>query len=208
MTSCNRQRYFSYDGEFYTGTFPMSWLVQQVPGTGPKDCEKCAKHGKWNRVFIGYCMNCSYHVYNGTRGRGFETAGNETSCQELAVFKSAFDTYLKGVELDDIGYKYIMDSDDDDEDEVSIKHEKKFNKGTVISYDAETGNGIIEDHIDGHQIQVQKSNILVKDKSIVAHLYRGEHVQYILERGAATNVTGLQSKTGLFVCELGPSKYV
>ena len=188
MTSCNHQRSYNYGGELYPGTFPLSWLEQQVPGTGPKDCENCANHGKWRGVFIGYCMNCAYHVYNGTRVRGFETSGNESTCQELVIFESAFDTYLKGIKLEDIGIK--------------------FNKGTVISYDAETGNGVIEDHIDGHKIRVQKSNILVKDKSINIHLYRGEHVQYILERGIATNVTGLQSKTGLFVCELGPSKYV
>jgi len=68
-------------------------------------------------------------------------------------------------------------------------------KATVVSYETDTGNGIISDHLDGRLIATQKSNLVVKDNddSINIHLYPGEHVQYILKKGIATNVTGMQA---------------
>jgi hypothetical protein len=122
--SQTRQKYFSYDGDLYTGTFPIVWLTDHLPGTGPKECANCSAVGRWNGVFIGYCMNCSGYTYEGKRGRGFKSAGKESTDEDLIIYKSAFDTYLKGINLDDIGDKDFMDSAALCEAELEMSQEK------------------------------------------------------------------------------------
>jgi hypothetical protein len=100
--------YYTYDEELYTVTFPEDWARSHLPKTGPKNCRNCAFYGSWNGVFIGYCLNCAINKYNGYRGRGFVDLGLET-CDNVNV-KGAFDTYLQGVELKDIGDTDIVDS--------------------------------------------------------------------------------------------------
>lgn len=94
-------KYYSYDDELYHKTFPEEWAMNHLPGTGPKDCENCQAYGHWNGVFIGYCVNCAKHEYLGERGRGFVSFGKEyDGCEE---YVSVFETYLKGVDLAEVG---------------------------------------------------------------------------------------------------------
>jgi len=102
--------YYSYDEELYCGTFPEEWVLDHLPGTGPKDCGNCSYFGSWNGVFLGYCANCAHYVYNGERGRGLIEIGEENDENVVADFPSIFDTYLKDVSLDDVGDKDFMDS--------------------------------------------------------------------------------------------------
>ena len=111
----DKEQYYYYDGELYTRTFPIEWAKNHLPDTGPKECGNCALLGCWNGVFIGYCLNCSFYEYNGERGRGFiegkEYDGKVFDDEELIKsYASAFDTYLKDINLDDIGDKDFMDS--------------------------------------------------------------------------------------------------
>lgn len=123
----NRQ-YYSYDGELYTKTFPKEWAENHASGTGPNDCMNCLIYGSFNGVFIGYCINCSKVIeYQGTRGRGItygielskeeltehldsiatidEDEGMSMTCNNVDNYMSAFDSYLKGIDLNDVGDK-------------------------------------------------------------------------------------------------------
>jgi len=102
--------YYSYDDELYAGTFPEEWAQNHAPGTGPKECENCRDNGCWNGVFMGYCGNCAIHVYNGTRGKGFISPGEEFDIPENREFESVFDTYLYDVNLHDVGDTDFCDS--------------------------------------------------------------------------------------------------
>lgn len=105
----NKRRYYCYDEELYTATFPQEWVLNQLAGTGPKDCKKCHWYGSWNGVFIGYCVTCA-KMYKGERGRGFIGFADETTLEEAKQIPSAYSTYLKDVDLDEIGDKDFMDS--------------------------------------------------------------------------------------------------
>jgi hypothetical protein len=101
-------KYYSYDDELYHNSFPEEWAMNHVAGTGPKECGNCKYVGHWNGVFIGYCGNCAKYVYLGERGCGFIELGKELYKHNDCV--SAFETYLKDVNLDDIGDTDFFDS--------------------------------------------------------------------------------------------------
>ena len=106
----NKSIYYSYDDELYASTFPEEWSENHLDGSGPKDCDNCAFYGSWNGVFIGYCCNCA-REYNYTRGHGFISCGEENIIADpeygtsigYSESTSAFGTYLKGVNLRDVG---------------------------------------------------------------------------------------------------------
>jgi hypothetical protein len=104
----DRRQYYSYDEELYTETFPLEWAETHHPGTGPKECLICQTFGFWNGVFIGYCVNCAIYSYQGQRGSGFVEKGIEykVGCN----IPSIFETYLKGIKMDDIGDKDFIDT--------------------------------------------------------------------------------------------------
>ena len=106
----DKHKYYNYKGELYTGTFPIEWAKNHLPKTGPKECQNCYYFGSWNGVFIGYCANCAVYTYNGKRGRGFIGLGKENNYDEVENYTSVFDSYLKNVEMDEIGDKTIMDT--------------------------------------------------------------------------------------------------
>lgn len=93
--------YYSYQGELYIKQFPKMWATSHVPETGPGECENCNFYGSWNGVFIGYCMNCADYVYEYQRGHGFIDHGEEVNNEDIPQLR-AMDTYLYGVELDEI----------------------------------------------------------------------------------------------------------
>ena len=121
----DRLQYYSYDGELYTETVPREWVENCKSGTGPRDCKECARYGSWNGVFIGYCTNCAVE-YEYKRGLGFVygdefldsdlkegeeiVLGRRYLLLEDMEFVTAVDTYLKDINLDDIGDKDFNDS--------------------------------------------------------------------------------------------------
>lgn len=110
---------YLYQGAWYHRSFPVLWAMTHEGDSGPSQCANCADFGCVNNVFIGYCANCAEYRYGGERGRGFIDNGIEFDEYETAV--SAFDTYLKDVDISQIKpiYKHVdlsySDSDDDDE---------------------------------------------------------------------------------------------
>jgi hypothetical protein len=100
----DRRQYYVYDEELYTGTFPIEWAETHLPGTGPKECKKCATIGSWNGVFIGYCTECA-EKHNFARGSGLKTYGG------IGQYNvNIFETYLRGIPLDKIGDKDFIDT--------------------------------------------------------------------------------------------------
>ena len=70
----------------YLNTFPDEWIYNTYIGTGPKYCINCRKYGCIDDIFIGYCGNCSEHIYNFERGDGFEVYINELILENNYVF--------------------------------------------------------------------------------------------------------------------------
>jgi len=114
IRSCGiNNNFYSYDGELYTSTFPGEWACEHLPGTGPKECDECREVGGWNGVFIAYCGPCA-RKYDFERGTGFDSVGHDL---HSTASNSASNTYLYGIEWNDIGDTDIYDSY-----ESSLKH--------------------------------------------------------------------------------------
>jgi hypothetical protein len=95
--------YYILDGCYYDIHFPLHYATNHKPMTGP-ECNDCAYYGSWRGVFIGYCGKCANEIYDLERGFGFNERGIENYYQDVdRVQCSAFDTYLKNVDLDQIG---------------------------------------------------------------------------------------------------------
>jgi hypothetical protein len=100
--------YKSYENHLYALQFPDEWILQQKNGTGT-DCTNCLVRASWRGVLIGYCMNCANDYID--RGKGFYNYAVEdlanSDANSVAVENtdksSAFDTYLRGISLEDIG---------------------------------------------------------------------------------------------------------
>jgi len=92
---------YNYDGVIYDQHFPVEWAKSDSEKRlGPYSCEMCKTYGMWRGVFIGYCGVCAFSKYNYTRTCGFKGDGIPD-----AVFgvETAFETYLAGVTLENIG---------------------------------------------------------------------------------------------------------
>ena len=117
-----KRNYYVYDNELYTSTFPMDWVVDRIPGTGPTECVACARNGSWNGVFVGYCVDCATNQYNSLRGSGFISPGKE---QSITHPYSATNGYLSGIEWSDIGDTDFCDSAKIAEYQIHIPDIKK-----------------------------------------------------------------------------------
>jgi hypothetical protein len=120
---------YNYDYYCYHKNFPVDWAVCHKEGTGPAQCSNCFHFGSINGVFIGYCANCAEYTYGGERGRGFIDVGVEYSKPSVLCFESAFETYLKDVDIWSIlpvknpeinGEEDIIESEDVDEGDTEI----------------------------------------------------------------------------------------
>ena len=105
-----KRLYYCYGDDLYAGTFPEEWAQDHAPGTGPVECEDCRVRGSWNGVFMLYCANCAINVYNGERGKGAISPGQEIDSRENREYVSAFHTYLCDVDLNDVGDTDFRDS--------------------------------------------------------------------------------------------------
>jgi hypothetical protein len=98
--------YKSYRGFKYHLNFPDEWILNEEPFTG-RECLNCvgtdnlSGFAMWRGIILGYCANCAVH-YNGHRGRGFYA--NAVECiRPNNIGNSAFDTYLKDIDLEKTG---------------------------------------------------------------------------------------------------------
>jgi hypothetical protein len=119
------------NGVAYDIHFPLEWAIHPKRfddnyASCPSDCNNCLEYGSYNGVFIGYCLNCATE-YGYERGNGFETYGVERSGHGREEKNSVWNTYLKNVKLDEIGWNsldvpFVDDwiSEDEEEDDRKI----------------------------------------------------------------------------------------
>jgi len=101
----NKGQYYIYNNIKYDIHFPLEWaanpkICEDDFISGPSQCKNCFDYGSYNGVFIGYCANCA-EEYDYKRGNGFISSGEEIQGDET---NSVWNTYLKNVQLDEIGY--------------------------------------------------------------------------------------------------------
>jgi hypothetical protein len=135
---------YLYDYQWYHEKFPKEWALYHLPETGPGQCNNCAEYGSVNGVFIGYCANCAVYCYEGSRCRGFMGDGVEHSNE----YKSAFDTYLKGVDVTTIQHiDYEMNNyNDDNENNVSSqKNFIEYNENDYLNADPYEDTDLVGD---------------------------------------------------------------
>ena len=101
-------KYYSYNGELFTKTFPKEWATNQIAGTGT-ECDNCMYYGVWNGVFCAYCLNCADNMYEDSRGGGLYGYLHEGECGDPNNPKAAANTYLKDLSLKEIGDWEIQD---------------------------------------------------------------------------------------------------
>ena len=107
--------YYTYDGIYYHNHFSMEWAQDHELGSGPT-CSNCMFYGTElnahnEPVLMGYCQNCSRHVYNYSR-------------KEYTNLNTMIIEPKKEVVNDD---KMDVDDDDkmdvDDDDEMEVEDE-------------------------------------------------------------------------------------
>ena len=91
--------YKSYGNHLYALQFPDEWILDQKNGTGT-ECNNCLVRASWRGVLIGYCTNCAQDYVD--RGKGFYNYAVEVATENTEK-SSAFDTYLRGISLEEIG---------------------------------------------------------------------------------------------------------
>ena len=85
--------HYVFEKQKYFLCFPFEWITTMAPGSGPKSCESCRKHGIIDDIFIGFCSDCAIYIYDNQRGHGFINGKEDINIVEKE--KSASYTYLK-----------------------------------------------------------------------------------------------------------------
>ena len=126
----NGDNFYVFKGIVYDRHFPIEWAMNPKKidndfTCGPTDCLNCLDYGSYNGVFIGYCANCAQE-YDYQRGNGFVDYGEEFKHEGFYDENSVWNTYLKYVSLNEIGFlpkdvslpKYDEYFEKEDEDEI------------------------------------------------------------------------------------------
>lgn len=115
------------NGVAYDIHFPLEWAIHPKRLNEnllccPSDCNNCLEYGSYNGVFIGYCVNCARY-YNHERGYGFIETGEEfNQDKDYEEKNSVWNTYLKNVKLDEIGWNNYDYSDKIQENDYESEH--------------------------------------------------------------------------------------
>ena len=97
---------------YYDIHYPLDWIFDEsylydddgkICGTGPLHCSFCKEHGYYNGVFIGYCERCAAEFNDGERGYGLNILNNNIDDIDKENSNSIWNTYLKDVNLNEIG---------------------------------------------------------------------------------------------------------
>jgi hypothetical protein len=146
---------FYYQGKYllnefwYHENFPLEWAKHHEEETGPSNCNNCAYFGSINGIFIGYCCNCADYVYNFERGRGFIDIGVEDIADDSMNHASAFDTYLKGVDIEAIE-PVIDESNYNNEMDIGNEYDEYDNDNTIVDdYNENSYIGVMDCHFEG-----------------------------------------------------------
>jgi len=138
--------------------FPLHWALepkQLEDGfvCGPSHCDNCLEYGSYRGVFIGYCLNCATS-YGYERGNGFLDHGVEqTEGYGREAKNSVWNTYLKNVNLEDIGWNsWVVPPfvnvwvSEEDEAEAEAEEEENYHEEEEDDYDYDYEN--YHDYVD------------------------------------------------------------
>ena len=116
--------YYVIDGEKYDIHFPLHWAIchkstnPEFPDdiAGPKDCLNCKTSGSIHNVFVAYCPNCAYYLFNETReGVGIETDASE-SLKTLSYMRGVLPKEIGEYDVDDYDVEVVTE----DEEETAV----------------------------------------------------------------------------------------
>lgn len=164
-------RYFTnfktYNDNLYALEFPDEWMKNHKEGTGP-ECFNCLDYASWRGVLIGYCANCAEKYEGFSRGPGFYNKAVEYIVKDRPTENSAFNTYLDGAFLDEIGDidlnpSHTIDAHRDWYNELHV------NGGQFITN---------EDHIGKNHIVEEGGNIRVELETN-PDIQVGDTVEYV-----------------------------
>ena len=144
--------------------FPLHWALepkQLEDGfvCGPSYCNNCLEYGSYRGVFIGYCLNCAYE-YGYERGNGFLYHGVECLVGNGREAKnSVWNTYLKNVNLEDIGWNswveppfvddWVSEAEEHEvEENLEEKEDKMFHEVDSVISDDESEYDDYHDFVD------------------------------------------------------------
>ena len=142
-------RYFpnfkTYNDELYALEFPDDWITSHKEGTGPTECFNCLDYASWRGVCIGYCPNCAVLDDDYSRGPGFNNKAVEFAIPDFPAEKSAYNTYLKGVSLEEIGAiefnpLHTMDAHIEWYNEYEILQKEAMEAQDEYEYDSDSEN--------------------------------------------------------------------
>ena len=125
------KQYYKYKGVHYDIAFPIFWVLNEHPETGPHNCNNCKNFGTFRGVFLMYCCNCAPYYYNNV-GYGAINNGSEL-IDGNDIQNSAWYTYLKyrnlkliglpeeleNIDFDQQGYEYKLKYDTDDDGNIT-----------------------------------------------------------------------------------------
>ena len=80
--------FIAEDGYCYVDSFKREWIEDHVDNqSGPLHCANCEAFGTIIQdgriIFLGYCLNCASHIYDYTRGSGFQGFDNTTDMETI-----------------------------------------------------------------------------------------------------------------------------
>ena len=156
----NQGKYYIIDDYKYDIHFPLAWALDHhnepyynkdtnktyINGSGPKKCNNCFVFGSLNSVFVGYCSNCLYYVYNDKRGdHSINNSKSIDTLYEYIIWKKF--PYMNGVKISEIGDKnddeetviedmfvedeclsLVNEEEEDDEERMRIAHEEELQR--------------------------------------------------------------------------------
>jgi len=189
---------------YYDIHFPLQWTLEEKTTyiyydnekilftTGPLHCNNCKLYGYYNGVFIGYCINCA-EEFEYKRGNGMtDLVGLELN-EDMVAFdltnivkeNSMWNTYLKNVNLDDIGdeklqeeyelYKDLPDlidiKEEQEEEEQEEEQEQEEKNNYDIQFPSEEEQYEDEEDEEDEEDKEERKYKLFKDKFMEKYDY-------------------------------------
>jgi hypothetical protein len=174
-------RYFdtfkTYNDELYALEFPEEWMMNHKKGTGP-DCLNCLAHASWRGVLIGYCGNCATEYDGFSRGPGFCGFAVEYIVEDRPTENSAFNTYLDGAFLDEIG---DIEFNPSDTIEAHIDFYKKLHidGGRFIKREESIGNNPECNTVKNHIVEEGGGRSVWSELETNADIEVGDTIEYV-----------------------------
>lgn len=109
-------RFYIVDGFKYDIHFPIEWALTHLHGTGPRECDMCARVGTLRSVFVGYCSKCLtvYKIRSdvlNTISRGNYNSNTFNTFYDKKCTNESFwerYPYMIGIKLDFVGDYFLF----------------------------------------------------------------------------------------------------